>query len=183
MMTERLFLFVGTLSSKAFAMLVMGTSAFFSGALGEFITSQVSGAAIAGTIGTCLAAAFLVIPRVMEQRRKSRESNAQLNKDSIAILVSTHDRDVISYRDKIAALELIATLHIKAKHKAVGEWGNISTAYRVLLAQLRDKGITPAMEVPIASYEEIIGETDDKIEAIATNRVAESPTAYVAPPK
>lgn len=177
-MPERLFLFASALSSKTFAILVTGLSAFFSFVLGEAVTDHVAGAALAGTIGTALAAVFLVVPRIMEQRRKSRESAAKLNSDSIAILMKAHDRDVAFYKDKISALELIVALHVKSKHQAVGEWSAALNAYRILVGQLRSLDQRPEIELHPKTYLEIVGESDQRIESLAAARVAEPSPAY-----
>lgn len=176
MVSERLFLFVGALSSKAFAILFASSCTIIAALIGAINTNQISGALNAALAGTVPVAICLVIPRVMEQRRKSRESAAQLQKDAIELLVKAQRRDVDFYKEKIAALELAVTLHIKAKHKAVGEWDASKTAYQILHTQLRANKIEPDITITVPSYDEIVGETDDKIEAIAAARVADPPS-------
>ncbi|MEY2512007.1 MAG: hypothetical protein QOE26_2770 [Verrucomicrobiota bacterium] len=175
MLTERLFIFIGGLSSKAFAMLVTGFSAFSGVVIGEAITSQIGLSALAGGLATVFAAVFLVIPRVMEQRRKSRESNAKLQSDSIALLMTTQDRESAFYKAKIAALELIVNIHVKAKHDAIGEWSSMKDGYLILCGQIRALGKEPEIELHPKSYREVIGDSDIEIKAIAASRVAEAP--------
>jgi hypothetical protein len=171
-MTERFFLLIGGLSSKAFAMLVTSCSAFLGLVFGEAMTNDLGRAGIAGAVATGLAAVFLVIPRIMEQRRKSRESAAKLNADSIALLMKAHDRDIDFYKSEIAALKLERALLIDAKHKAVGEWTASFQGYMVLVGQLRGLGQKPEIELQPAKYLDIAGEADETMKQVAAARVA-----------
>lgn len=174
-MTDRLFLFIGALSSKAFALLVTGTSAFMGIVIGEAMMSQAGLAALSGAIATTFTAVFLVIPRIMEQRRKSRESESKLRSDSIALLMSAHDRDVAFYKGEIAALKLERAHLIDAKHKAAGEWFAALNAYRILVAQLRGLGQNPEFELLPANYLDIVGEADNALKDAASAGVAANP--------
>jgi hypothetical protein len=177
-MTERLFLLVGGLSSKAFAVLVAGTSGFFGIVIGEALTNHIGLSALAGAIATTMAAVFLVIPRIMEQRRKSRESAAKVQSDAIALLMGAHDRDVAFYKAEIAALKLERAMLIDAKHKAAGEWMAALGGYRILVGQLRGLGQNPEIELHPAHYLDIVGEGDKALKEVAAARVAESPAKY-----
>lgn len=172
--TERLFILIGGLSSKVFAAVVTGTSGILGVLIGEVMTSQSGLAILSGALATAFAAVFLVIPRVMEQRRKSRESAAKLNSDSIALLMTAHDRDVAFFKDKIAALELTVALHVRAKHKAVNEWGAMTNGYNILAAQLRAHNLKPDLELESKTYADIVGDSDDEITAIAKDRVTKA---------
>lgn len=180
-MTERLILFVSGLSWKVFAGLFTTSSAFFGIVLGEMTTNQIGLAGVAGAIATGLAGILLVVPRVMEQRRKSRESNAKLQSDLLVKMTELHKSEVDFYKAQLAAERLIITLERKSKHKAVNEWGSAVTGYRILAAQLRAHNITPEIEITPKTYEEIVGVEDDKIEEINQTRVAESPTPRTSP--
>ncbi len=171
-MTDRFFLLVGSFSSKAFAMLFTGCSALVGVVIGEAVTNDLVRAGFAGAVGTCIAAVFLVIPRIMEQKRKSRESNAKLQADSIALLMNAHDRDVAFYKSEIAALKLERAHLIDAKHKAAGEWFAALNAYRILVGQLRGLGQTPEFELEPAKYLDIVGEGDKTMKDVAAARVA-----------
>lgn len=173
-MTDRFIVFIGSLSSKGFAMLVTGFSAFTGWVIGEGITSQFGLSALAGGMATTLAAVFLVIPRIMEQRRKSRESNAKLLDDSIALLMSAHDRDVAFYAAEITALKLERAHLIDAKHKAAGEWMSALNAYQILVGQLRGLGQAPEITITPARYLDIVGEADESLKSVAAARVAGS---------
>jgi uncharacterized membrane protein len=185
-MTDRLFLFIGALSSKTFAMLVSSSSFLLSAAVGEALTNQAGLAILAGAIGTGFAAVCLVVPRVMEQRRKSRESTAKvqsdatesaakLQSDSIALLMNAHDRDVNFYKSEIAAAKLERAHLIDAKHKAAGEWFAAVNAFRILEGQLRGLGQSPEICLNPAKYLDIVGEADQSLKATAAARVSESP--------
>jgi hypothetical protein len=187
-MTDRLFLFIGALSSKTFAMLVSSSSFLLSAAVGEALTNQAGLAILAGAIGTGFAAVCLVVPRVMEQRRKSRESTAKVQSDAteraaklqseaIALLMGAQDRDVAFYKAEIAALKLERAMLIDAKHKAAGEWFAALNAYRILVGQLRELGKTPEFVLQPANYLDIVGEADQSLKKVAVSRVAESPSA------
>lgn len=174
-MTERLILFVSGLSWKVFAGLFMTCSTFFGVVVGEITTNHLGTAGVAGAIATGLAGLVLVIPRMMEQRRKSRESNAKLQSDLLTKMTDLHKSEVDFYKAQLAAERLIITLERKSKHKAVNEWNSAVTGYRILAAQLRAHSIKPEIEITPKTYEEIVGAEDDKIEEINQTRVAESP--------
>jgi hypothetical protein len=176
-MTDRFIVFIGGLSSKGFAMLVTGFSAFSGVIIGEGITSQFGLSALAGGMATTMAAVFLVIPRVMEQRRKSRESTAKLQSDSIALLTSAHDRDLAFYQAEIAALKLERAHLIDAKHSAAGEWMAALQAYHILVGQLRELGHKPEFILQPAKYLDIVGEADESLKSVAAARVAQSPSS------
>ncbi len=171
-MTDRFFLFVGGLTSKAFAMLFTTCSAFIGVVIGEVTTNDLARAGVYGAIATCIAGAVLVVPRVMEQRRKSRESAAKIQADSIALLMSAHDRDLGFYQSEIAALKLERAMLTDARHKAAGEWFAAVNAYRILAGQLRGLGQQPEFELHPAKYLDIVGESDKSLKAIANARVA-----------
>jgi hypothetical protein len=170
-MTERLILFVSGLSWKVFAGLFTSSSMCLGVALGEIVTNDRITAVIAGGIATGLAGILLVVPRVMEQRRKSRESTAKLQSDLLSKMTDLHKSEVDFYKSQLAAERLIITLERKSKHKAVNEWNSAITAYRILGAQLRAHSIQPEIEITPKSYEEIVGAEDDKIEEINQIRV------------
>ncbi len=174
-MTDRFFILIGGLSSKAFAMLFAGSSALLGIVIGEAATNDLARAGVAGAIGTCIAAIFLVVPRIMEQRRKSRESEAGLRADAIHLLVTAHDRDIAFYTDKVAALELIVTLERNAKHDAVNEWGSMKDGYLILAGQLKSLGEKPEITIQTKTYREIIGDSDSEIKAIKAARVEITP--------
>ncbi len=176
-MTDRFFLLVGSFSSKAFAMLFTGCSALVGVVIGEAVTNDLVRAGFAGAVGTCLAAVFLVIPRIMEQRRKSRESSAKLQADSIALLMSAHDRDVAFYKAEIAALKLERAMLIDAKHKAAGEWFAAVQGFGILVGQLRGLGQQPEIELHPANYIDIVGEGDKALKDVAAARVSEMPSS------
>lgn len=177
-MIERLPLAIGGLSSKVFAAVVTGTSGLLGMVTGAAMTSQMWLAAISGATATGLAAVLLVIPRVMEQRRKSRESSAKLQKELLEKMTDLHAREVDFYKAQIASERLISALQVKAKHKAVNEWGAIKTAYVILAAQLRANKIAPEIEITLKDYDDIVGDSDAEITQIAKTRVAETPAAY-----
>lgn len=179
-MIERLFILIGGLSSKVFAVAVTGTSGFLGVVIGEVMTSSYTLAGIAGAIATVFAGVVLVIPRVMEQKRKSRESAAKLQSDLLGKMTDLHKSEVDFYKGRVAALELIVTLHVTAKHDAVSEWGAALNAYNILATQLRARDIEPAVVLNPKTYKEILGESDDEIKKIAKTRVAEAP-AFIPP--
>lgn len=181
-MTDRLLIFVSSLSWKAFAGVFTSSSMCLGLILGEMTTNQLGMAGIAGAFATALAGILLVVPRVMEQRRKSRESDAKLQSDLLTKMTSLHKDEIGFYQTQLAAERLIITLERKSKHKAVNEWGAAVTAYRILAAQLRAHDIVPEIEITPKTYDEIVGDEDDKIEDINKARVAESPSAYGASP-
>ncbi len=153
-------------------MLFAGSSAFLGIVIGEAATNDLARAGVAGAIGTCIAAIFLVVPRIMEQRRKSRESNEKLRSDSIALLVSAHDRKEAFYTDEIAALKLERAMLIDARHKATGEWFSALNAYRILAGQLRGLGQKPEFELKSVDYLDIVGEGDKTLKDVAAARVS-----------
>jgi hypothetical protein len=182
--TDRLLIFVSGLSWKLFAGLFTSCSMFFGVVIGEMTTNQLGLAGIAGAVATALAGIVLVVPRVMEQRRKSRESAAKLQSDLLTKMTDLHKSEVDFYKAQLAAERLIITLERKSKHKAVNEWGAVCTAYRILAAQLRAHDITPEIQITPKSYEEIVGDEDSKIEQINKSRIEESaPAKYPAAPE
>lgn len=181
MMTERLFLFAGGLSAKTFALVLTGSSALFGIVLGEAFTSQASGAALAGGVATVLAGLVLVIPRVMEQRRKSRESAARLQTDLLTKMTEFHDRELNFYKCQLAAERLIITIERNAKHAAISEWGAAVNHYQILAAQLRANKLTPDIVLTVKTYAEVLGESDKEIKQVNATRVAESPSPPTLP--
>ncbi len=172
-MTDRFFLMVGSFSSKAFAMLFTGCSALVGVVIGEAVTNDLFRAGFAGAVATCVAAVVLIIPRIMEQRRKSRESNAKLHADSVALLTNAHARDLAFYKDEITSLKLERAHLIDAKHKAAGEWFAALNAYRILVGQLRGLGQKPEFALQPADYLDIVGEGDKTLKDVAAARVSE----------
>jgi hypothetical protein len=179
-MSERLFLFIGGLSSKAFAMLVTGLSAFFSVAIGEVMTDHVAYAALAGAIGTGLTASILVVPRIMEQRRKSRESAALLQSGLLSKMTDLHRSEVDFYKLQLASERLIITIERNAKHKAISEWGAAVNHYQILAAQLRANKLTPDIILTVKTYADILGDSDKEIKQVNAARVAEIPPTLPA---
>jgi hypothetical protein len=182
MITDRLFVFVGDLSSKAFAFVVSGTSLAFSAIIGEVLTNHVGLAALAGGIGTGLAACFLVVPRIMEQRRKSRESNAKLESALLSKMTYLHKSEIDFYKLQLASERLIITIERNAKHKAISEWGAAVNHYQILAAQLRANKLTPDITLPVKTYADLLGDSDKEIKEVNAARVAESPPVVYNPP-
>lgn len=159
-------------------MVVTSFSAVTGVLLGEAMTSQIGLSALAGGIATTMATVFLVIPRIMEQRRRTRETSAKIQADSIALLMSAHDRDVAFYKTEIAEGKLERANLIDAKHRAAGEWMAALNAYHILVGQLRELGHKPEMTLHPAPYMDIVNEADESLKATAAARVADTP-----PPK
>lgn len=175
MIIERLFILIGSLSSKVFATVVTGTSGILGVIIGEIMTSQFSVAAVSGAFATAIAAVFLVIPRVMEQRRRSRESAAKMQSDLIKGMTDLHEREQNFLKTQLAAERLIITLERESKHNAVNEWNAAVNAYQIVVAQLRAHGIEPEITLHPKSYQDIVGQVDRQIKEINQTRVAEAP--------
>lgn len=177
-MIERGFMFVAGLSFKALLVLATGISSTLGIVIGEGMTKQWGSAGLAGAIASALTVGLLVIPRIMEQRRKSRLTNAEINEQTtqqiISRLTQVHTAELEFFKRRLDEKDLIATLERKGKHKAVNEWTGALAHISVIEAQLKEAGLPPAKAYQPKSYAEIVGDGDQRIEDVQAARVKES---------
>lgn len=170
-------MFLGGLSYKAFSTICVTLSAVIGTILGEGLTNQWGSATLAGVIGSSTVGLFLVIPRIMEQRRKSKESVAdiaeKITTDAFKRIMDVHKAELDFFKQKLADMgkqvadkEMIAVLERSGKHKAVNEWTGALAHIAVIERQLVEAGHKPAKEYTPKAYIEVIGEEDKQIKQV-----------------
>lgn len=182
-------IYISGLSYKACVALSVPIGTLLGIVFGEAATNQWGAATLAGVIAGGFTTIVTILPRIMEQRRKSRLTDAEVRETATANLITrlqdSHKTDMAALRQLhvqeveflkrvIAEKELVATLERQAKHDAVAEWTDAATMLAVYASILKEAG-KEAPPYTTKTYKEVVGKADEEIKAIATARVADSP--------
>ncbi len=154
--------------------------------IGELVTNQWGTAGLSGVIGGTVMALVLVVPRVMEQRRKSHESEATISSKLFEQQAKFYERrllilnDIVRYYQIVAAQrDLIATYERNSKHDVLSQLNAAEIAIREHEYQAASGG-RKFQEYRPRSYSEICGDNDRKVER-AKDRIAEAVPVAAAP--
>lgn len=154
--------------------------------LGELMTNQWGAAGLSGVIGGTLMAVVLVVPRVMEQRRKTQESEATISSKLFEQQAKFYERrllilnDIVRYYQIVAAQrDLIATYERSSKHDVLSQLNAAELAIREHEYQAASAG-RPFHQYQPRSYADICGDNDRKVER-AKDRIADAVPVATAP--
>lgn len=142
--------------------------------LEQLVTGNWGSAGLAGVIGAMFMTVMLVTPRLIEQRRKNRESDASISDGKMEKFMQRLERfyegqityantHMGFYRKLAVERDLQASMERNSKHKYQSQLTGAETVIQVLLIQLVQASIEPKMQYHAKTYEELAGEEDKAI--------------------
>jgi hypothetical protein len=163
----RIAAFITGLSIKGLLALSTSLCGTFGIILGEWTTGQWGTAGFAGVIASGLGAAFVVIPKIMEQRRESKKTFSEIREKEITSTVdrlsSVCEREKAFLNLQIAELALSLTLERSSKHDAIAELTDAQSRNIILIEQLQKANIQPLVAIHHIDYRELSGKADDTL--------------------
>jgi len=163
----RVAVFITGLSLKGLFALSSSICGVIGVTLGEVVTGQWGAAGLAGVVASGLGAAFVVVPKVMEQRRESKKTYSEIREKEIASTVerlsSVCEREKAFLNLQIAELALSVTLERGSKHDAIAELTDAQSRNNILIEQLYKAGIEPLVKVHTIDYRTLSGKADDTL--------------------
>lgn len=166
-MIPKLINFIAGLSIKGLAMASSTVSGIFGVILGEIFTNQWGVAGLAGVIASAFGASFVVIPKIMEQRRETKKTYSEIREKEITSTVerlsSVCEREKAFLNLQIAELSLSVTLERGSKHDAIDELTDAQSRNRILIEQLRKAGVEPLVTVHEIDYKTLSGKADETL--------------------
>lgn len=163
----RIAAFITGLSIKGLLALSTSICGTFGIIIGELSTGQWGAAGLAGVIASGLGAVFVVVPKIMEQRRESKKTYSEIREKEITSTVerlsSVCEREKAFLNLQIAELSLSVTLERGSKHDAIAELTDAQNRNIILTEQLRKVDIEPLVKVHQIDYRELSGKADDTL--------------------
>lgn len=163
---------IGALSAKKLLAIGVPLGSLLGAGLGEMWTGSWGSAGLAGVVGASLTTAFLGLPKVMEQRRKNRESKAALAANELTRTIAFYERELKRaqqgmsfYRSVAVERDLQATMERTSKHKFQSQLSGAEGIISVLCMQLASADINPHEEYHRQTYDQLAGEEDKEIKA------------------
>lgn len=161
---ERIGGYITSLSIKGLLALSTSVCAFVGVTLGEIFTGQWGEAGKTGVIAATIGAAFVVIPKVMEQHRESKKTYSEIREKEISSTVerlsAVCEREKAFLNLQIAELNLAVTLERNLKHDAIAFATEMQSRAIILIEQLRKAHIDPIVELKEINYRELSGKAD-----------------------
>lgn len=163
----RIAAFITSLSIKGLLALSSTLCGVIGVTLGEMSTGNWGAAGLAGVIASGLGAAFVVVPKIMEQRRETKKTYSEIREKEISSTVerlsTTCEREKAFLNLQIAELALSLTLERGSKHDAIAELTDAQARNNILSEQLLKAGIEPLVKVHAIDYRQLSGKADNTL--------------------